>query len=81
MDVALYLATRHFGLKAFASLFNAVITFGAMMAAIGPFVGGKLHDLTGNYDAMLIAIVCIMTIGALAMAGIGKTPDRMRATI
>jgi hypothetical protein len=30
---------------------------------------------------MLIAIVCIMTIGALAMAGIGKTPDRMRATI
>lgn len=81
MDVALYLATRHFGLKAFASLFNAVITFGAMMAAIGPFVGGKLHDLTGNYDAMLIAIVCIMTVGALAMAGIGKTPDRMRATI
>lgn len=81
MDVALYLATRHFGLKAFASLFNAVITFGAMMAAIGPFVGGKLHDLTGNYHAMLIAIVCIMTVGALAMAGIGKTPDRMRATI
>lgn len=80
MDVALYLATRHFGLKAFASLFNAVITFGAMMAAIGPFVGGKLHDLTGNYHAMLLAIVCIMTVGALAMAGIGKTPDPMRAT-
>lgn len=80
MDVALYLATRHFGLKAFASLFNAVITFGAMMAAIGPFVGGKLHDLTGNYDAVLIAIVCIMTVGSLAMAGIGKTPDRVGAT-
>lgn len=80
MDVALYLATRHFGLKAFAALFNAVITFGAMMAAIGPFVGGKLHDLTGNYDAMLIAIVCIMTVGAAAMAGIGKTPDPMRVT-
>jgi nitrate/nitrite transporter NarK len=80
MDVALYLATRHFGLKAFASLFNAVITCGAVMAAIGPFVGGKLHDLTGNYHAMLIAIVCIMTVGAAAMAGIGKTPDRLGAT-
>jgi nitrate/nitrite transporter NarK len=80
MDVALYLATRHFGLKAFASLFNAVITFGAMMAAIGPFVGGKLHDLTGNYDALLATIVVIMSIGALSMALIGKTPpDWQRA--
>lgn len=74
MDVALYLATRHFGLKAFASLFNAVITFGAMMAAIGPFVGGTLHDMTGNYDALLATIIVIMTIGALSMALIGKTP-------
>lgn len=74
MDVALYLATRHFGLKAFASLFNAVITFGAMMAALGPFVGGELHDLTGTYDALLMAFVVVMTIGALAMALIGKTP-------
>lgn len=77
MDVALYLATRHFGLKAFASLFNAVITFGAMMAAIGPFVGGKLHDLTGNYDALLMTIAVIMTIGALSMALIGKTPAEL----
>lgn len=74
MDVALYLATRHFGLKAFASLFNAVITFGAMMAALGPYVGGKLHDLTGSYDALLIAFIVVMTIGALAMALIGRTP-------
>ncbi len=74
MDVALYLASRHFGLKAFASLFNAVITFGAMMAAVGPFVGGKLHDLTGNYDALLMTIVVVMSVGALAMALIGQTP-------
>jgi cyanate permease len=75
MDVALYLATRHFGLRAFASLFNAVITCGALMAAIGPFVGGKLHDLTGNYDALLMVIVAIMSLGALAMALIGRTPS------
>lgn len=74
MDVALYLATRHFGLRAFASLFNAVITCGAMMAALGPYVGGKLHDLTGSYDALLAAFMAIMTIGALAMALIGRTP-------
>ncbi|MEO5587434.1 MAG: MFS transporter [Novosphingobium sp.] len=78
MDVALYLATRHFGLKSFAALFNAVITCGAMMAAIGPFVGGKLHDLTGNYDALLMTIIVVMSVGALAMAAIGKTPREDR---
>jgi nitrate/nitrite transporter NarK len=77
MDVALFLATRHFGLKAFASLFNAVITFGALMAAIGPFVGGTLHDMTGNYDLLLMTIMVLMTIGSLAMAFIGPTPKAL----
>lgn len=72
MDVALYLATRHFGLKAFAALFNAIITFGALNAAIGPFIAGWLHDLSGNYDTLLVAIMAVMTLGALAMATLGR---------
>lgn len=81
MDVALFLATRHFGLRAFASLFNAVITFGALMAAIGPFVAGKLHDATGNYDLLLMTIMVLMTIGAVAMAFIGPTPKGEEAAV
>jgi nitrate/nitrite transporter NarK len=77
MDVALFLATRHFGLRAFASLFNSVITFGALMAAIGPVVGGTLHDMTGNYDLLLMTIMVLMTIGSLAMAFIGPTPKAL----
>lgn len=72
IDVALYLATRHFGLKAFAALFGAVITFGAINAAIGPYVSGWLHDLSRNYDAVLYAIMLVMTIGSLAMFAIGR---------
>lgn len=72
VDVALYLATRHFGLKAFAALFGAIITFGALNAAIGPIVGGWLHDLSGSYDTMLVAIMIYMTVGAVAMAVIGR---------
>lgn len=72
VDVALYLATRHFGLKSFAALFGAVITFGALNAAIGPYVGGWLHDATGNYDILLALIMAIMTIGAVAMGLIGR---------
>ncbi|PEQ13087.1 hypothetical protein B2G71_09720 [Novosphingobium sp. PC22D] len=67
IDVALYLGTRHFGLKAFASLFGGVISFGAVNAAIGPFVAGALHDRTGNYDSLLAIVMAVMSLGALAM--------------
>lgn len=67
VDVALYLTTRHFGLKSFARLFSAIITFGAINAALGPYIGGRLHDLTGSYDSLLIVVMAVMTVGALAM--------------
>ncbi|HMO69316.1 MAG TPA: MFS transporter, partial [Novosphingobium sp.] len=72
VDVALYLATRHFGLKAYAALFGAIITFGAINAAISPAVAGMIHDRTGSYDGLLMAIMVVMTIGALAVAVIGR---------
>lgn len=72
IDVALYLATRHFGLRAFASLFNAIITFGAVNAALSPYVAGWLHDVSGNYDSLLVVVMIVMTIGALAMATLGR---------
>lgn len=68
MDVTIYLASRHFGLKAFAALFGAVITVGAVAAAVGPIVAGWLHDLTGNYNGLLICIMVLMTCGAISLA-------------
>lgn len=79
IDVALYLATRHFGLKAFGALFSAIIVGGAVAAALGPYVGGWLHDLTGSYDALLVAIVAVMSVGALAMLTMGPPPRRWAA--
>ncbi len=75
VDAALYLATRHMGLKAFAALFGAVITAGAMAASISPYVAGRLHDQSGNYDGLLWLIIVVMTIGAIAMGLSGK-PQR-----
>lgn len=76
MDVTLYLATRHFGLRAFAALFSAIITFGALNASIGPYIAGWLHDRTGSYDVLLIAIMAAMTGGAIAIGLIGREPER-----
>lgn len=72
MDAALYLATRHFGLKAFAALFGAIITFGAVNASISPYIAGWLHDKSGTYDLLLMVIMVVMTVGALGIGAIGR---------
>jgi cyanate permease len=72
VDVALYLATRHFGLRSFVTLFNVIITFGALNAGIGPYIGGWLHDVSGSYAILLMVIMGVMAIGAAAMAVIGE---------
>lgn len=79
IDVALYLATRHFGLKAFAALFGAIITFGAINATIGPIVSGWLHDLSDSYDSLLFVIILVMTIGSASMFAIGRKPGHFSA--
>ncbi len=75
IDVAIYLATRHFGLKSFAALFGAIIGCGAVAATAGPYVAGRLHDTFGNYDALLWVMIVILTVGALTMATM-KRPMR-----
>ncbi|MEO6717651.1 MAG: MFS transporter, partial [Novosphingobium sp.] len=68
IDVVLYQATRHFGLRAFGALFSGIITFGALFSAIGPYAAGWLHDRTGSYNPLLMLVMAAMTVGALAMA-------------
>ena len=81
MDAALYLATRHFGLKAFASLFGAIITFGAVNAAVGPYVAGWLHDSSGSYDLLLVVILVAMWLGAWVSRAISATGVTLPAYI
>lgn len=76
MDVALYLGTRHFGLKRFAALFGIIIGCAALLSSASPWLAGKLHDMAGNYDLFLTMIMAIMTLGAVAILLIGsKVPD------
>ena len=72
IDVVLYQATRHFGLKAFGALFSGIITFGALFASIGPYAAGWLYDRTGSYNSVLMLIMGLMAVGALGMASTGR---------
>ena len=72
IDVVIYQATRHFGLKAFGALFSGVITFGALFAAIGPYAAGWLYDRTASYNSVLVVIMLLMAAGALGMLSTGR---------
>ncbi len=75
IDVAIYLATRHFGLRSFAALFGAIIGCGAVAAALGPYIAGRLHDAYGSYDPLLWLMMAILGIGAATIATM-KRPQR-----
>ncbi len=68
IDVAIFLATRHFGLKSFAALFGAIIGCGAFAAAAGPYTAGRLHDAYGSYDPLLWVFIAVLAVGALTVA-------------
>lgn len=71
MDVAIFIATRQFGLKAFGGLFSLIITSGAFAGAVAPIVTGWMYDQRQAYDSMLMLIIFIMIIGSAAIWRIG----------
>jgi MFS family permease len=73
-DVVFYLVSRHFGLRSFASLMGGMLTAGALGGAIAPAVAGRLHDVFGDYNPMLMVLMVLMAAGALAIATMGRPP-------
>ncbi len=79
IDVVSYLATRHFGLKAFASLMGAIIGIGALASTIGPVLVGWLHDVYKSYDPLLMIVTGLMCIGAIAVLTMRKPTGQWNA--
>ncbi len=75
LEMVVYLTTRHFGLRAFGSIFG-VITIGLTAAAGGgPFLASWLFDISGSYRLMLTIGIPLALIGSLVMLWIGGYPE------
>lgn len=53
---------RHYG-----SIQGTMILSCSLGGAIGPWIGGVLHDVSGNYQSALAIVVCVLMTGALLM--------------
>lgn len=75
LDVVLYLATRHLGLKRFGILFAMMLIFLAVGNALGPVYAGAIYDHFGSYSWFLWTIIPFVVTGAALMGSLGPPPD------
>jgi predicted MFS family arabinose efflux permease len=74
LDVVLYLATRHLGLRRFGILFALMLIFLSAGTALGPVYAGWVHDHFASYRWFLWTIIPFVATGALLMGSLGPAP-------
>ena len=70
VDVIVFLATRHFGLKAFGALYGGLLVALSLGTALGPLAAASVYDRTGRYDAFFWAAIGCMVVSVLALASL-----------
>ena len=62
-DAVAYLVSRHFGMRAFGTVFGTIGGLMLLMTGLGPFMTNYSYDLTGSYDLALAAFIpfCLLS--------------------
>jgi MFS family permease len=72
VDVIVYLATRHFGLKAFGALYGGLLVALSLGTALGPLAAAKVYDETGSYAAFFWAGIGCMIVAVVLLASLPR---------
>ena len=75
LQISTYLISRYAGLRAFGTLFGTIASAMMLGTAIGPVIAGRVHDVSGSYDPLLIAAIPVMLFTALLFVGLGPYPS------
>lgn len=70
-----YLASRHFGARAFGTLYGAINTVIALGVGLGPLVANFVYDMTRSYTPVMWTTVPFLTVAALFYLSLGPYPD------
>jgi MFS family permease len=79
LQMLVYLTTRHFGMRAFGTIFGFIGSALTVASAVGPIAAGYLFDISGDYRLMLIAGIPLSIVGALVMLSVGDYPEVRQA--
>lgn len=70
-----YLASRHFGARAFGVLYGAVNTMVALGVGLGPVIANYVYDVTRSYTPVMWTAAPFLLAAALLYASLGRYPD------
>jgi MFS family permease len=70
-----YLASRHFGQRAYATLYATIMAAMSLGVGLGPLAANLIYDSTQSYNPVLWAALPMYTIGALLYLSLGAYPD------
>ncbi len=74
-DLIAYLASRYFGMANYGRIYGMLYMAFALASAVSPAVYGRVRDITGTYDSMLLAAAGLFVAGALLLLTLGRYPD------
>jgi predicted MFS family arabinose efflux permease len=74
MKMSAYMTTRHFGLRAFGSIYGFIAIGLTASSGAGPFLASYLYDLSHGYHLVLTIGIPACIIGSLVMLSIGGYP-------
>jgi len=72
VDVIVYLATRHFGLKSFGKLYGGLLAALSIGTAAGPWSAAKIFDSFGDYVPFLWITIAFMIASSLALLSLPR---------
>jgi len=81
LKMSVYLTTRYFGMRAFASIFGVLGLSLTFAGGGGPPIGGILYDAYGDYRVLLMLGIPAAVIGALVMLWVGDYPEVRQARL
>ncbi|CAN5339468.1 MFS transporter [soil metagenome] len=73
-DIAAFLVSRYFGMRAYGRLFGVHVSLITISSALAPWLFGQLYNSTGSYMAMLTICGSVFLIAPLLLLPLGRYP-------
>ncbi|MEZ5744413.1 MAG: MFS transporter [Sphingomonadaceae bacterium] len=75
MPAVAYLASRHFGQRAYGTLYATIMAAMSVAIGLGPVIANAVFDATQSYDMVLIGAIPMFVLGALLYLTLGAYPE------
>ena len=75
MQISAFLTPRYCGMRHFGKIYGIVYIAIAVGSGLGPVSAGLIYDVTGSYDALIIAGIPLTLLCGVMLMQLGPYPE------